>query len=395
MLTQLVSTCGRGVFLAVTAIYFTQIVDLGVREVGIALSAAGALGVVASYLFGIMADRVSARVLMTWALAAEGLALIALSWTRTLPFLVLFAGLDFAMNRGGFTARQTLLARAFTGPERTGARARVRVSINVGIGLGSATAALVLASGEPSTFRLAMTLAGGVYGIAAAVAARVPSDVVIRPAARAAHAIDASRRGPWRDKRYLVLVGVNCLSTTQFSITETAMPIWVVTHTEAPHALVSVLLLVNTGIVVMLQVPFNRGLEAPLRSGRAFIQAGLLMALGCSIYAAAAFGPVQAAAVLLILAAVAHGIAEVLFSGAGFSLGYEFADNRHQGAYQGVFAVGQSLGMSLGPVLVTSAIAAGSQGWAALALLYAAVGLAGWLVPRMRLGMTSTGASCR
>jgi predicted MFS family arabinose efflux permease len=111
LLAQLVSTCGRGVFLAVTAIYFTQVVGLGTPAVGLGLTAAGAVGVVGSYAFGRLADRLSARRLMTWALVGEGLALLGLAWATTWITFVLFAAVEFGLNRGGFTARQTRCRR--------------------------------------------------------------------------------------------------------------------------------------------------------------------------------------------------------------------------------------------------------------------------------------------
>ena len=65
---QAVSTAGRGVFMATTAIYFTLVVGLDVQAVGVALSAAGGAGVVASYVFGRIGDVVNPRLLTVVAL---------------------------------------------------------------------------------------------------------------------------------------------------------------------------------------------------------------------------------------------------------------------------------------------------------------------------------------
>ncbi|KNX38747.1 MFS transporter [Luteipulveratus halotolerans] len=383
---QLVSMSGRGVFFAVGALYFTQVVGLDVQAVGLALTVAGGVGVIATYVAGLASDRWPARTLMVLALLVEGAALAALPWCDTIGVYAVLAGIEAAMSRGCWTARQTLLARAFTGADRTPARAKMRVATNLGIGLGSGLAALVLADGRAGTFRWAMTLAALMYLFAAYAAVRVPAD---RPSpagvvttAETVVAADDDVLAPWRNRRYLATAAINGAVVTHFAVVEVGLPVWLVTRTSAPPVLVSVLLALNTAVIVLLQVRLNRGFENPRTAASGFLRGGLLLASACGAYALAPSAGAVVASLVLIAGGLVHAVGEILTSGAGFSLGYELADERAMGRYQGFFGAAQSVGMMLGPVLVASVVAAGWWAWVALGVLYAGLAVAGYVTGR-------------
>ncbi|WP_367320150.1 hypothetical protein [Streptomyces sp. HUAS ZL42] len=87
----------------------------------------------------------------------------------------------------------------------------------------------------------------------------------------------------------------------------------------------------------------------------------------CAVYAlSAGLSPVGAVLALRV-GAVVQVFAEVLSAAGGWTLGYELADARAHGVYQGVFGAGTSAGMMAGPALVTvTAVQHGTYGWAAL-----------------------------
>jgi hypothetical protein len=105
--------------------------------------------------------------------------------------------------------------------------------------------------------------------------------------------------------------------------------------------------------------------------------AGLLLAVACAVYAVSAgLSPVWAVFALTV-GAVVQVFSEVLMAAGGWTLGYELADARAHGVYQGVFGAGMSAGMMAGPALVTvTAIQHGTVGWAVLATVFTAAGLA-------------------
>ena len=83
-------------------------------------------------------------------------------------------------------------------------------------------------------------------------------------ASATADAAAASRRewalrSPWRDPRYLVFTALSAVFGMQFGVAELGVPLWIAHETEAPEVLVALLLILNTVIVVIFQVPLSKG----------------------------------------------------------------------------------------------------------------------------------------
>ena len=167
-----------------------------------------------------------------------------------------------------------------------------------------------------------------------------------------------------RDRRYLTASLLNGLFGVHFVIQSVALPLWVVEDTRAPRWWVSVLLVVNTLMVISLQVRASRGSGDVAHAVRVYRRAGLLVAVACVLYGAAhGLDPVAASAVL-VLAMVAHSLGEILSSGAAWGIGYGLGREDLMGQYQGAYALGRSLTGIVGPSLVTAlAIGLGPAGW--------------------------------
>jgi hypothetical protein len=89
------------------------------------------------------------------------------------------------------------------------------------------------------------------------------------------------------------------------------------------------------------------------------------------------------AVAVIVAAATAHAFAEVLSQAGGWGLSFELADPVRAGTYQGVFAMGYSLGAMASPLVVTStALTLGLAGWAILAAVFLAAGLGTWAIAR-------------
>ena len=136
-------------------------------------------------------------------------------------------------------------------------------------------------------------------------------------------------------------------------------------------------MILNCVLVALLQVRVARRASQVPSAVRAMGFSGLLLAAACAVYAlSAGLSPVWAVLALGV-GAVVQVFAEVLSAAGGWTLGYELADSRAHGVYQGVFGAGMSAGMMAGPALVTvTAIQHGSAGWVVLGVLFAAAGLA-------------------
>ncbi|KQO47485.1 MULTISPECIES: MFS transporter [unclassified Frigoribacterium] len=379
--STLVGTVGRGLFFTLTVIYMTRVVGLSALSVGAGLTIAGAVGVVASFGGGYLADRVGAKRLLVVATAVMACGLLGYAVVDGFASYLAAACVVVGSQGTAQSARSALLARAFVGPARVSARATMRVVTNVGIAIGTAVAGVALVVDDAVVYRGALVM-GGVLFLASVVwIVRVPYvDPAPVPRVRGER---APGRSPLRDRRYLAVTVLGAVTTVQFGLFEVGVPVWVTQHTEAPAAVVSVLLLMNTAIVIALQIPLSRGTHDVGGAGRASLVGGLLMVVACALWAAAATGSPVVAVVVLLAAAAAHSLAEVHLSAGGWGLGFELADPERAGAYQGVYGTGSAIGGMLAPVVVTqTAIGLGTPGWIVLASAFAAAGAGLWLVAR-------------
>lgn len=399
----LISRLGRGIFLTVTVLYFTLIVGLTPGEVAIVLAAASAAGVVASFAGGWLTDRFSAKRLIIAFTAIEGVALIAYVFAADFVTALVIAVVCGLFEQGANSTRSAIIARAFTGESRVHARAVLRTVTNVSIAVGSGLGAVALALGTAEAYRALIVGAGLLYLLglfqlvrlparvdapARAAVAEVVTETGSVDAAATAEAIASERaswrsHSPWRDPRYLWLTALSAIFGMQFGVGELGVPLWILHETAAPEVLIAALLILNTVIVVIFQVPMSKGTHDLRVAGRVSAIAAWLMAGACLVYAAAAGLPVGFAVAVLVIAAVAHAFAEVLSQAGGWGLSFELADPVRAGTYQGVFGMGYSVGALAAPLVVNAtAVSHGLAGWAVLAAIFLASGLGTWWIAR-------------
>ncbi|HET9421245.1 MAG TPA: MFS transporter [Nocardioides sp.] len=382
-----------GLFYAVSALYFTRTLGLSATTVGLGLTVAGACGVVASYAAGWASDRVPADLVQRWAMVGQGLALLAYVFADGTAWFVLVACFAVGLRAAGGAARQAMIARWFTGSDRVTTRAGLRVVTNVGIGLGTVVAAVALVIDTAAAYRFTMAGAGVLVLLATVplfgLGRRVPG-LTDRLLPIADDESGGPRgRSPLTDRTYLGAVAMATVFAINFGIQTVGVPLWVAGHTEAPTVVISLLMIVNTIFVAVFQVPASRGTHDILVAGRAVRRAGVLVAVGCGLLAAAAYGGTGPAVVLLVLGALALAAGEVFSEAGNWGLAFELADPRSAGAYQGVSQTGYAVAAMLAPTVVTvTAISHGTPGWVLLAVLFLAAGTTTAVIARRAAACT-------
>ncbi|MDF1603319.1 MFS transporter [Nocardioides sp. YIM 152315] len=371
------ASLATGLFYSVSALYFTRVIGLEATTVGVGLTIAGAVGVLMSFAGGYAADRVGADRLQLWANVVQGLAFLAYVAADGVVGFVLVACVAVGSRSLQGTAKATVQARWFTGAERVAIRARLRVITNVFIGLGTVLAGAALLVDTATAYQVTM-LAVGAFSLLATV----PLAGLRRRAVGFGQRMDAHLEvdrvvgpSPLRDRTYLGVVGLNSVIAMQFGMTSVGVPLWIVTRTEAPEVVVSVLLVLNTVIVALFQVRAARGTHDVLVAGRAVRRGSLLLAAGCLLYGAAGSAGAVLAVVVLVAAEVLGSWAEVWCEAGAWGLAFELADPVSAGRYQGLSQTGYSVASMVAPALVTAtAVDHGLPGWLFLAALFAAAG---------------------
>ena len=374
-IATLVSAVGRGVTLTLVVLYLTLIIGLPAAQVALLFTIGAAAGIGASYLGGHLADVISARRMLVVVTVVTGVALASLVFvTEFWGALAIEVVVSFALSASG-SVRSAIIARAFTGPARVTSRAVLRTVMNIGIAAGSGIAAIPLAIGTPLAYQAVLVVGGAAYAASALLLIRLPARVDA-PVRTEGDAAAPRGRSPWRDPRYLLFAALSAVVAMLFALENIGVPLWLAHDTVAPEYLLSIMLIVNTTLVILLQVPMSRGTHDLRRAGNVTAVAGVLLAAACAAYGAAGGAALVAAVVLLLAATVLHAFAEILSQAGAWGLSFELADPERAGAYQGVYSMGFSIGSMVAPLVITAtALDNGLLGWLALGGIFLASAL--------------------
>ena len=370
----LVNTFGNGLMFTASALYFTRIVGLSATQVGAGLTCAGLVGLLAGVPLGHLADRMGPRemqigLVLVTAVLTFGYAAVTAFW----HFVLLASTIAF-FDAGSRAARGALIAKAVPPGRRVYARAYLRSVTNLGISVGAAIAGIALYLDTATAYRTLIVLDALTFALAAGLLRSLPTVAPV-PRGRAA--------SPWqalRDRPYVAMVAVSGILSMHFGLLEIGVPLWVANSTTAPRWLVSVLFVVNTVAIVLLQVRVSRGVEVPAAGARAMARAGLVLFAACVLFAAAEGLARWAAVTVLVAAACVHVLGEILQSAGTFCLTIELAPDRAQGQYQGLAGTGMTLSFMLAPsVVALLPLGLGRPGWLILGAVFVVSGAA--LVP--------------
>ncbi|MER5945024.1 MFS transporter [Streptomyces sp. NPDC001904] len=359
---QFLDRAGTGVWAAASVLYFTFVTGLDGGQVGLLLGVAGVAGIAGSPLGGRLAQRFTVRALLIWChllRLGAALALLALDgfWTLLPAVAVICAGDRMAKTL------EMVFATEAAGERRAVYQALSRSVANAAYGVGAGLAAIGLAVGTLGAYR-ALILADAASFVAAAV-------LVARTSARRPVAVHPHRQarpaGPWRDRGYLLFVLLDIPLTLDGAVLDVGLPLWLVHRTDAPHALVPAFLVLNTALVVLLQLRVTARFPGPEGALRALPRYGLLVALACVLLPLSAAGGAWPASALLLACTALITLAELMRSVSSWELAVCLAPERERPAYLGVAGMSQSIEKSVGPPVLTSGVmAAGPAGWIGL-----------------------------
>ncbi|HUX05589.1 MAG TPA: MFS transporter [Acidimicrobiales bacterium] len=370
----LANTVGNGLYMTISVIFFTRSVGLSNHQVALGLSIAAAGGVLVNIPAGHLADRRGPRGLAALLLLLEGVAMAAFAIVHSFDQFLIVSIAGAMCNSAGSSIRLAIMARFGVGEERVRIRAFQRAVTNFGISVGTVFAGLALALDTRSAY-VAMVLANALtFVIAAIYVTRLPEMPVIDVVRTEGN---TRLLVVFRDRRYLTASLLNGLFWTHFAIQSVGLPLWIVQRTSAPRWWVALLLLVNTTMVVLLQVRFSKGTGDIVVAARAFRRSGLWIALACVLYASAEGASPVVASIVLLTGMVVHTLGELLSSSASWGIGFGMAREDLQGQYQGAFSMGRGLIGIFAPLVVISvAVSRGLVGWLALGAAFVVMGAA-------------------
>ncbi|WP_395298070.1 MFS transporter [Kitasatospora hibisci] len=367
-----VNRVGNGLFNTASVLYFTLVVHLPAARVGVGLTIAGLVGLLAGIPAGNLADRYGPRTVWLTALTVQAVTMTAFVLIDDWVTFTLLATLDRLAATAAGAAGGALIARA--GGERPAAfRAKLRTFVNLGVVLGTLGAAFALAADTRTAYTALIVANAASFACAGLLALVGVPDYPPLPRPEEHH-----RWAVLTDRPYVSFVALYGAMGLQYQTVSLLLPVWLSAHTDAPRWTVAAVYAVNSGVCVLFQSRIGSRVETPRQGGRAFRIAGLLFLVSCPLMALTADVPVWTAPALAVLAVVVHSLGEVWESSGGYAIGFGLAPDHAQGQYQGFFGVGFDAGQALAPVVLTTAVLGlGHTGWLLLGAFFAAVGAAG------------------
>lgn len=377
LVVAVIDKVGTGLWAGAATLYFIYVAHLSVAQIGVLMGLSGVLGIAGPPLAGRLADRFPVTRILVVAQLARGAALLALLTTDDYALLVLFSALGSLPDRASSVLTKLFAARV-AGPERIRYQAIQRTAVNIGWAVGAAGAAAALTVGTTASYQALLLANVASYLVIGALTLRcaeppAPSLTV------AASGLPATRTGtatPWRDRRYLAFTGSEIWLFLDDSILQVGFPLWIVHATDAPVGLAPLVLVLNSVLVIALQVPLSRFGETSAAARRLLVPIGAAFLTGGVALAASAGGGPWFATAAVLVAAVAFTLAEILHSLASWELSVALAPGEAQGAYLGVHGLAQSAQRSVGPVVVGVAVSVGPIAWPVLGATLVAACLA-------------------
>ncbi|MFC4110989.1 MFS transporter [Nonomuraea zeae] len=362
---QLANSLGDGIYLVTSAFYFARIVGLSATEIGLGLTLGWAVGSVAGVPLGHLADRRGPRGVAVLLALTTATAVASFLFVRTFVPFVLVACLYGTAQTGLSAARQALLAGLVEPARRTAVRALLHATLNGGLAVGAALGGVALHLDSRPAY-LALFALDALSFVAAAL-------LLLRlPAVRPTPVTTGPRLAVLRDRPFALVTLINAVLLFYMPMLSLIVPLWIATRTSAPTWMVSVLLLINTGGVVLFQVRVARRVNN-LRDASASVRyAGLVMFAACAVFALSPYGWA-----FLIVAALLQVGSELLLAAGAWEIGFGLAPDDKQGQYQGFFGTGVAVARMLGPVVLTTLVlGGGTPGWLLLGAVFAAAGAA-------------------
>ncbi|HET8641711.1 MAG TPA: MFS transporter [Pseudonocardiaceae bacterium] len=363
-----VNSFGGGMFATSSALYFTRVVEFSADQVAIGLLAGSAIGLLAGMFVGQLADRYGPRGTQIGVMLFGAASMSCFLLVHTfVPFVLVCVciGVTFAADQ----ASRAPLIREFGRDEPAAYRAYLRSVTNLALALGILAAGIGIHLDTPTAYRTLIVARAAAFLGSALVQSFLPS---LAPAS------GPERNGLWvalRDRTYLTATLLNCLMTTHHVVPTLLVPLWVANYTQAPRSLIAGMALINTLMIVALQVPLSRGVDNQRAAGQRMRWAGAALCAGLAVMAAAAGPGAWVAAGLLVAGAVLYTFGELWHSAGQMEWMFGLAPAHAQGQYAGVFGLGVGLGETLGPAMVSLCLHGGMSAWLLVGVGYLAVGL--------------------
>ena len=344
-LATLVTTFGNGLVLAGLPLYFTRIVHLSAAQVGLGLTIGATITLAVGLPIGELADRRGPVEVVKAMLLLDGAAMLAFLFIGNFISFVVVAAVHLVASRAISTAEGPLLRRV-AGDEAAGFRSSIHAISNLGLSVGMIPGGVAIQLGTATAYRGLLIIDVLTFVGAWVLVRRLPHyEPLPKPPT-------GPRWEVLRDRPYVAFLILAAALLPQFSVLTLLLPLWVVDQTNAPRWCIPLSLVINTILIILLQVRIGGQVQTIRQGGVAWRRAGVFFLLSCSVLGFATGLPTWAALAMVVAAVTLHTFGEILHTSGGFALGMGLPPAHAQGQYDGLGGIIGGLGGAVAPALL-------------------------------------------
>lgn len=382
-LTTFVNRAGSGMATTVFAIFFTRVIGLEPREVGLALSIAAVVGMVGQVPIGHLGDVRGPRETTRLLLVLAGVAMLGLLVVRSLIGLTVVLSIVNLLTLGAGSVRNGYIARIATGGRGVEFKAYLRAVTNVAMSFGAAVGGLSLIVDQTWAYL-------GVFGLDAAccIAAGLVTSRLPRLAPTPGRAAGEPRMAVLGDRPFVIVTLLSGVVAMHFVVMDVGLALWVSKRTDAPTWVVAAVLILNTVTVALFQVRLSRGADDVASSSRAMLIGAIWIAVGFAVIGLSDDVSAGVAVALLLAGSAVHVVGEMVSSSGQWGVSMGLSPMERQGQYQGFASFGFSLSNVIAPTLIAVlCIEWGTPGWLVMGGIVLAAAVA--MVPASRWALAT------
>ncbi len=340
-----VNSFGNGVVLPFLVIYLHDVRGFGLGTAGLAIAVASAAQLAAGIGAGPIIDRFGPRPTLAVGLILQAVGFGLLPLVRHPWHAFVLLAIEGAGSSGFWPSQSTLVARLTPGARRHAAFAQQRLTMNLGIGLGGLAGGLIAHVSNPRTFTVlflldAVTFLGYVGVIALIHDPGVDVDETMAP---------ASYGAVFRDRTFLGLWGLNFLFVTAGYSLINLLPQFARDHSHVSEREIGFIFAVNTGVIVLAQLPLSRWIEGKRRMRALALMPALWAVAWLLVDGTGAWLDATPAFIAFGVAAGLLGVGECFHGPAHQALVADIAPPQLRGRYFAVHSLSWGLAGTVGP----------------------------------------------
>jgi MFS family permease len=374
-LVAFADAAGLGLYLAISAVFLSHAVRLPDREIGFVLGGAGLASLAGTVPVAQFAQRHGLRRSLVMLSLARAAAFGGLACTVNFTTALLAAAAGGLLNRGIAPLIQAVLIADADQATAVARLARLRAVRNAGLAAGGLPAGVAVAIGTQWSYRSVVAGTAVLFVSCALTSRRLPT--AAGQPRQSVHRRAVSQLRPV----FLVVVALFGALTLATILLGVGLPLWISQDTHAPGWSIGLIQILNTLLVVVLQVRVSKGSEQPRRGRRMMFAGGWLAAAGAATAPLSGLGRGVVPLAAVVLVVLLMTMAELYISAGAMSLALAYTPPTRRTAYLATFNLGFAAATVVGPTLVSAGLGSGRPGWFAWAVAFGLLGSASLAVP--------------